>query len=386
MYMADCLAIVLVLFSSCYGFRCYSEYEFRWWDGKGIEHINGFSMSHFQLKMNSFFREKSTNRLPIKEAFFLVRLHPSYISNLTEECPHALISANLLVSLFIAETGSLDLAIQHFKESIDMFNRIPRIHQEVTLLAWPFAELKNSVENSISLRMSSSRIPRNVTFVILSPEEPKGRIKFEEALSRSFLENFQISRLILLGGNMTPETMLYISKFSFVHSLESLNLSICQDYVNIMDQVPFDWFPVIFVDFKSAEFSPDILVNFMGHLINSVSSSLPAFYSLGHTRALPSMTSTGLSKGGYASNSFVIGQKSDLTSRICHEGASVSLSFESFLRSPTEEISRYHPLRCDDSSLPISLRLCAGNEHLRTDWRDTLLSPVLPRSPVTLID
>lgn len=369
-----------------FAFRCYSEYEFTWWDGSGIQHVNGFSMSHFQLKMRSHFRELSTIRLPIKEAFFLVRLHPSYIANLTDECPHALVSAHFLVSLFFSETAPFELAMEHYNTGVSLFNRIPRVHQEVTLFAWPFAELKEIVEVSLSRRIRSSVVGRNITFVLSSMDRDMHAVKeFRSLVSQSILRSFEYTRAIVFDSS-DPISAPWLSMFSSVHSfLVSLNRTLCHDYMNLLNQIPSEWYPVIFIDFKS-EYSPSLLSNLVDYLVHSGTLSLPSFYSLGTQRSIAFIEDGEIRKGGYASKNFLIGRKLEFSSLPqCRSNVqNLSLQIESIIRLSDDE-DMYFPLRCDDGSVPRSLRLCAGNEHSRTDWRDTVLSPVIPRSPVSSI-
>ena len=351
------------------GFRCYSEYEFNWWDADGDQHKNGFSMSHFQLKMNSYLRAKSTYRPPLKEAFFLVRLHPSYIANLTDECPHALVSAHFLVSIFYSETGLLELAMYHYQAGLHLFNHSPRVHQEVTLYAWPMEESLNLVELSLSRRAS---LPRNITFVFLSndeiPESSGAQIPLH------LLGFFDVSRAVIQTDQASP----WMSNFSFVHFWNGTGAWRCDNYLSILRHIPQDWYPVVFVDW--IDLSESLLANLLRYVIHSDKLSLPPLYSLGHARSLPRINNhRNTLKGGYSSNSFFVGTKLDLAE--CDSETSVSLLIESVVH-PQNSTSLYHPLRCDDESLPLSLRLCEGTEHVRIEWRSCLVAPVIPRSPV----
>jgi hypothetical protein len=126
------LSIFLIGIGEVSSFHCFSEYEFNWWDGNGVYHNNGFSMSHFQLKMQSVFSLQSTSRLPLKESYFLVRLHPTYRQTLMNDCSHVLVLAHLLISYFEAKSETLESAISHYRDAIKILKDSAPIHQEVT--------------------------------------------------------------------------------------------------------------------------------------------------------------------------------------------------------------------------------------------------------------
>lgn len=373
---------VVGLSQVCYGFRCYSEYEFTWWDGEGIEHVNGFSMSHFQMKMRSFLFEESSNRVPFKEAFFLTKLHHSYQSNLTEECPHALIQANLLVSLFHGEAGSGSLAVSHYTNALSIFNRATVVHQQVSLLAWPFDLLKTEVEARVKPRLESSVNGLVLTVVIVGSANT--------SLPVLDMSKFVTMKLVVIGVSSVNVPEGYVFE-----SIEYLALGVCESYLSIVQRMEPGTF--LFLDLRRPLSALALnLINVFLAYVQFVNGEVD-FYSFSHVRSLKQKVGHNSLPGGYVGFSFGVNKKnqsfdllskSNLGTELCQYTTNERISevmWESLLRRPEKEQPSFYPLRCDDESLPWSLRLCRGDEPFKsTDWRDVLLSPVLPRKPVTL--
>ena len=365
---------------SCHSFRCFSEYEFTWWDSFGIEHVNGFSMSHFQLKMKSMLVDNVTERVPFKEAFFLTKLHGSYKANLTEECPHAMIQANFLVSAFLAEAGDLEDAVKHYSLALNLFNKAPAVHQQVSLLAWPFERAKNEVEERLRARISGGTPNKNVTIAVFLESDPTGFKSFNSGASE-VLRRFAGKSLIIISSepSMVPPDMP--DEFD---SVEFRNeSSICRAYLSILNSRSG---VILFLDLRSgiSKLSLYLIRVYLEFALAATSITvIPPFYSFEHTRSVPSKL-----PGGYTGNSFAVKKldKSEFPLELCTAPPSDATMWESLLR-PNEQpsIRPFFPLRCDDSSYPWSLRLCRGDEPFKTDWRDSLLSPVLPRKPVVFV-
>ena len=320
---------LLMFILDCDAFRCFSEYEFRWWDAGGIEHINGFSMSHFQMKMKSFLVDNSTNRVPFKEAFFLVKLHPSYHSNMTDECPHALIQAHFLVAALHAEAGSRDTAVDQYSQALSIFNHAPAVHQQVALLAWPFDRLKREVEARFHSR--GLRVLDSISVVVLGDE----------------YWPFDLAQLL---ARFLSRTLHVQSEFSEIYPLFdsvskiSANLSACEFYSSVLSDGV-----TLYLDLR-VPVSFNLIRVYLEYVLNGA-TYIPPHYSFGTEHRLG---------GGYTGISF--GQFGGPNEYTC------GLSSKS---------------REDDESLPWSLRLSRGDEPFKSDWRDVLLSPVLPRKPVT---
>ena len=384
----------ILQFVNSAAFRCFSEYEFTWWDGAGVEHINGFSMGHFQLKMKSHFRDGTTLRIPLREAFFLVRLHPTYRESLIEECPHAMIAAHLLVSLFSAESQSVESAIHHYHMAIEIMNNATRVHQEVALLAWPFRELTAAVERTMHERQSLPAPNRTVTIVF----NPTSIDSFRAILIRlsPVLRRFATTRLVLVDDRPNqPIIDLALTLFTSVHMVNtSSSPPNCRSLLSVIQHIPHDWYPALFLYATPAPQSFDLMELYLQHVTNAPNStSLPQFYSFGASRTMPVAGPTTVLKGSYDSGNFALGNPPTLAK--VRQGLDACSSWEAVV--PANQIwenvlrdeqggGNHLLMRCDDPSLPVSLRLCDGNEHVRTEWRDTLLSPVLPRRAIVQID
>ena len=352
------------------GFRCFSEYEFNWWDGAGDEHINGFSMSHFQLKMRSYFAQTTTNRLPIKEANFLVRLHPTYRKTLVSDCPHALISAHLLMAWFTADSQPAEVSQGHYEEAMKILNETARIHQEVTLYAWPLTQLLDVCESS--LRVPQSLVDASVRSVVIFGL--RHRPAFLRSLAASAAPP-STRRLLIDSRDQEYVDQSMTGGFKSIQFLFS-NSSMCSVQDAVLAQLPEAAFPVIFLDL-SESFSEPLLFQYLNFLRFRRGTVVPPFYSFGQRRTIPDENI----KGSYDSSSFAISSKSLIFEKLNSVSPLCSQRgiWENSLKSTTK---LHFPLRCDDAELPVSLRLCGGDEHTRTDWRDTILAPVLPRHPV----
>jgi hypothetical protein len=333
------------------GFRCFSEYEFTWWDGAGTQHINAISMSHFQLKANAALKLKSTNRYPLKEAFFIARLHPTYQETLLNDCPHALITAHLLIAIFKAESDTLSSALEHYRLAMKIFNETARIHQEVTYYAWPFEEVHAQAESAILSRVRNPEVVlRNVSFLFSTQTLPAG----VQSILTQYIPQFRQSRLFLSESWRGPYLDDLFNKTSVLHP----NSSDCSLH-SAMTAISLEVFPVIVISTEQ-DLNLPLLEHYLKFLLFS-SHPTPSLYPLGTRRSMPKLVDSLLiEEGNYASANFAITNQAQLT---C--GAPV-----------------YPKLRCDDGNLPMSLRLCIGNEHTRNDWRDTVLAPVVPRHPV----
>ena len=343
----------------CSAFRCYSEYEFNWWDSRGVEHVYGFSMSHFQLKMRSLLVEHETNRVPFKESFFLARLHPSYQTNLKEECPHAMIQANFLVSLFHSESGNLTLALDFYSKALSIFNHAPLVHQQVSLLAWPFESLKKEVEIRLQPRLMHVPSASLTVVLVVTKSSPIDTVLFDLVLDR-----FQSHTIVLLSQmDEFPETKI-------VHYRRHSE-SICFMYISLLLKVPPNE-ALMFLDLRHF-FSYSLVHVFMQYILNGGRSSM--FYSFSQDRILKFKNLP----SGYSGLSFgVLGDFTGLSFSVCESTDPwiESNMWGSVLRPGAT------PRRCDDEKLPWSLRLCRGDEPFKTDWHDVLLAPVLPRFPV----
>jgi hypothetical protein len=356
-------------------FRCFSEYEFSWWDGAGIYHINAFSMSHFQLKMATAFRLNETSRYPVKEAYFLTKLHPTYLNTVRSDCSHALVLAHLVVSLMEVETSPLETAIEHYREAIKIYNEAERIHQEVTSYAWPFREALKTTEAAIVKQQSVVEVRRNVTLVILGDNL---RPSISSILARR-MSKFSVSRL------MTREPLRNVTReiHGLFNSSQVLfsDRSDCETYLFALSQIPHNMFPVIFLD-NPSELESTLFERYMRFLVFG-RSSIPEYFSFGADRSLPRLVGDSILRGSYSGSSFAVGNR-DLILNIDQKGT-CSLSdkpgviFDNLVR---RQPALYSPLRCDDENLPVGLRLCRGDEASMTDWRSTILGPVHPRHPV----
>ena len=367
-------------------FRCFSEYEFSWWDASGNEHVHSFSMGHFQMKMNSFFRDQSTPRPPFKEAFFIVKLHPTYLDNLRGECPHAMISAYLLVSLFYTGSGTMDLISQYYQLGIKIFNEAPRIHQEVTLLAWPFSEVKEAVDSAVRSRFSMGRVDTSVTLLVSGDRE-----RAADFISRvsEYFNRFRDSRLVIVSHSAVVKPFATGPAFTSLHYMEAEQNETCSPLA-VIRQIDPGWYPLIYIDVDS-HFSLKLMDVYLSNLAVGGSLGVPVFYPFGLSRALPQMTHLGLANGGYDSNAFALRERPKLLEGLFSQNCILS-------RTPVPAAiliatlsgyplgQRSLPLRCDDNRVPVTLRLCDGNEHSREDWRDTLIAPVLPRRALVSFD
>ena len=359
------------------GFRCFSEYEFTWWDSAGLKHINAISMSHFQLKANAALRYGTSNRIPLKEAFFLARLHPTYRENLVNDCPHALITAHLIIALFSAQTDPNEFMFEHHRLALKIFNETARIHQEVTYHAWPLVETLELFQATIGSRLgATSNIPRNVSFVVLVPALDA----VTEAVIRNHIVNFHHSRLFVRDIEPFGSISSSFNETALIHS----DLSDCSLRTSMLGLIPSDSFPVVFIS-SQVDLVPGLLEQFLKYLIHT-REEIPSFFSFGLRRGMPFVMNGSLViSGSYSGSNFAIGSAAKISphlpvvKQICSETKSDAVWDQVFRK---DTVSLHMPLRCDDGNLPISLRLCLGNEHMRTDWRNTVLAPVVPRHPV----
>ena len=376
--MVTLLKLTLFLFGTgevC-SFHCFSEYEFNWWDGNGSYHNNGFSMSHFQLKMQAVFSLHRTNRLPLKEAYFLVRLHPTFRKTLVNDCSHALIMAHLTISYFEAESEAFESAKSHYREAIQIFKDSAPIHQEVTFYAWPLRETLELVESRLDTVQKAVKLQRNIT-VIISGNFLDARLS---TILLSSLRSFKHSRII--GSERALGNLDSSGVFSAVNILHPTKPE-CLTTFMVMEEIPVYHYPVLFLD-TMHESELQLLEQYLKFLIHGV-SDLPKFYSFGSRRTLPVLVEDSIIPGGYSGSNFAVGQKFvpvRLMPRVQHLCSTVQADIIiQYLDKTTSKL--HYPLRCDDDHLPVALRLCYGDEHTRTDWRSTILAPVHPRHPVS---
>jgi hypothetical protein len=363
-----------VVIRAVVAFRCFSEYEFAWWDSNGHEHVNPFSMSHFQMKMNSFARERRTNRPPLKESFFLVRLHPTYVNNLLEECPHALISAHLLISLFSSECETIEIVKYHYDEARRILTQSIRVHQEVSILAWPYNELHDLFTRQVTSRMSRIVERACLTFILLG-DKIEAVLAFIHRLETQIEQLHRIS-LLLPGLKAVDSNQLNTFENIFIGRNQAVD-----EYL----RTPEGSYPVVYIDL-SGDYAISLVRAYLNYVIHSGLYNLPQHYSFCLHRALPSRYGSLLLKGGYDCNSFAI--KSGLLLNNRRAALELLSKNDSFSGRLIENmLSEYHslsslPQRIDNPSLPISMRLEDGEEIVRSSWSDVHLSPVLPRKAV----
>jgi hypothetical protein len=296
----------------------------------------------------------------MKEALFLTRLHPTYQSNLKQECPHAMASAYMLVSLIYSQVGNADQVIFHYNEALRIVNETSAVHREVTYLVWPFQILEYQTVNSFKLRNSENA---SVKLVLIA----FGDIPFDVTDTFSGIEMI-IGRFANNKHNSCTSLIQYLSN--------PVNASL----------------PHIFVD-ESDEVMRGRIRGYADFLRYSGPDNLPRFYPFGSGRSLPYLTGDGrIIPSSYNSSTFGLRR----IDSISHEWISefqemcsdADLPFGSIIETMFRNVSittlrsLSFPRRCDDEDIPISLRHCGMNELLRVDWRDTTLAPVLPRKPV----
>jgi hypothetical protein len=273
------------------------------------------------------------------------------------------------MALFSLEGNPEDAPLYHYNEAIRLLNETPRIHQEVTFYAWPLTRLVSAFQEGIRIPLVSSEYS-GATVVIFGLERGSSGL--------TGLKSFQGLRIILDADEREFVGPALVESFGSVQFFHS-NGSTCSVQLAIVSQLPASQYPLVFVDLREG-FSESLLRQYLGFIQFRRGSRIPDFLSFGQRRGLP----RGDLRGAYDSHSFAISGKQismariQLFSEICESSISSGYWQNAFLSTKYAHL----PLRCDDESLPISLRLCAGDEHVRTDWRDTTLAPVVPRHPV----
>ena len=419
--------IVLFLLLPASAFMCFSEYEFSWYDSLGTPHIHTFSVSHFQSKLQSFI--VLNRRPPLKETFFILKIHHDYQQLLIEDCPFVLAVANLIGSWFFIDSDShrSDLLLD---EGLRIYNEMPRVQREITNQAWYWNEiLRKRSKGQRDLPAGDSEIDMVVLVTVGDPfESLLDHVKFTRGLYRIFLYRvLETGESGLSQPSHVSETYLYKDG----NEIPITRVALAQDarpcaavFDYLINNYDRNDKPRSFLflhdegeaDYKKRSLSLPLVnqllavLSFRGdHLFGREG----LYYPLG--KRIEMSRESGRSRspeplfrpyqGGhfFASTSFPV---SALLSGFERGDIDYGL-IESILmgegkqsgRVPGIPQSRDHSettperytrppgrLRCDVETLPLSLRLCLGDEHWRSDWRSVLLSPVYPRRPIVNID
>lgn len=256
----------------------------------------------------------------------------------------------------------------------------------MTILAWPFTELKAAVDAAVRIRFSMGRVDTSVTLIVSGDQ---GRVADFISRISEYFNRFRDNRLVIVSHPEMANPFAIAPEFTSLHYVKGEKDETCTPLA-IIGQIDPGWYPLIYIDVDS-HFSLDLIGVYLSHLAVGGSLGVPAFYPFGLSRALPQMTHHGLSNGGYDSMAFALRERPKLLDALFSQNCIFSrtsvpaaILIATLSGSPPGHGS--FPLRCDDNRIPVTLRLCDGNEHSREDWRDTLLAPVLPRRAVISFD
>ncbi len=173
--------------------------------------------------------------------------------------------------------------------------------------------------------------------------------------------------------------------FSTFGEVNTLHLTQCHCLTTfmLMEDVSMDHFPIVFL---TEPFGSELQLfeHYLKFLIHGV-SDIPKFYSFGTRRTHPIWFEESIIPGGYAGGNFAVGQKFVPAQAMLRVQQLCAVLQEDAIIQIMSKTTRklYYPSRCDDDQLPVTLRLCNGDENTLTDWRFTILAPVHPRHPVS---
>lgn len=223
------MGLLLVLW--CYPPRlpamsCFSEMNFGWCEFNRVNPLDPpncpnytFSIADFQRKLIAHFSEGTTPP-PLTEAYFLVRLHAEYKTNLINaDCPTPLIFAHLLVSelLLIAPSWTDETeGWRHYDEAMRLAKEASPFQQHLMVSvppAWPLRKAMAQVQKAQALSSEA--------FARLQEGSPRLRVDFVIAHCREPLD-WLSSKL----GQVPPQSTLYIyEKCGQTSRVDELNAS-----------------------------------------------------------------------------------------------------------------------------------------------------------------
>ncbi|KAF4653232.1 hypothetical protein FOZ61_009125 [Perkinsus olseni] len=362
--------LVNALLPTLWAFQCFSEYEFSWHDPSGNLHINLFSVSHYQMKLWSFFT-RQTPRPPLLEAYFVAKLNPQFKAQFEEECPATLVMSHALIALDMASTGDFDKAAVHFEYAMHYYGAATPVHQHIILHAWPINISSAELSKAMLLQddvVSDTR----VDLIVHAPSTSDPLGSFIAHLQRYS----QHGDRLLLGGHHDVGIEHVRDLFAEVHLVNSEHY--CETYLEGASKWNTTTNVKVYINLDETISLPLII-----KVLQTDHRYLPEFLPLGKTG--PSVSSFG-DPEEHVGTSFLLKKPATLSA--------IERMREACLESPSF-MARSFPDLFDvtaigDRSLswevPVGLRLKGGNEHWRFDWRDVPLAPVVPRRPIVQID
>ncbi|KAF4674922.1 hypothetical protein FOL47_008511 [Perkinsus chesapeaki] len=351
-------------------FQCFSEYEFSWHDPSGNLHINLFSVSHYQMKLWSFFTEQ-TPRPPLLEAYFVAKLNPQFKTQFEEECPATLVMSHALIALDMASIGDFDKAAAHFDYAMHYYDGATPVHQHIILHAWPLNISSIQLARAMDLRDGPAD-RGGVDFIVHLGHGTDVIGDFISHLQRYINPGSRI----LFGGQRVSETKNSLDGFAESSVVEAEHY--CETYVQGLSEWNDTGKPKILLNAAEA-FSLPLIVK----VLQTDQRYLPAFIALGKTQRVKS---TLMATDSTVGSSLLLKQVPSFSS--------IGTMRDICLTNP-EALARRLPeilgiIDAEERSLswkvPVGLRLKGGNEHWRFDWRDVLFAPVVPRRPIVQID
>ena len=369
-------------------FQCFSEYEFSWISNDGDEHVNMISISHFQAKVQSYVKNQ-TNRPPLKEAYFISKLSGASHDFLFDECPIAFSIAYLLIAQVSFFTEHQTIFDKFLRMATDTYNNLYPVLKESADRGWFYQDLLQQT-NSLTQTVTSYQEPTQLDLVVFFDKaDPMTSLLFHiiqylpidtriflyhpsDSELRTFevLDNIQVKEL---GERVQSCAGL----LHYLLNEESRNLIFLNDEGE--------------QDYRKRSLSLPLVIQML-KVLNQPKMKPPSYLSFSKHLIPRSMNDpcSVLDDAllGYSKNSFFASKENVnmLKRDVVEEAFHACLSNCPMERVINRLFTDTFVLRCDDPSLPIALRLCIGDEHWRTDWRSTHLSPVYPRRAITQID
>ena len=379
---------LLLGLGSVAGFHGSQEYEFIWFDSLGHEHVNLVSFSQFHTKLTEFYLHD--RRPPLKEAFFFTKLSPAYQQALLLDCPFVFVLANLLVAEFHIHDNSA-YAEQVYRHAMEIYYNSHQIHQHVTNSAWHLqVALDRFAKEHERLAEHNNHRPLHV--LILTTGGPvtellnhiQRYLPDDTAISVSTrahdaddTSNLQQAFKVQLRPDISAEQAF----LEFV--LEIKRTGKDGDFLFLHDEE--------ISDYRDRDLSLPLTIHVLKLLKAGKRDIIPAFFPLSR-RLSPSRVSTcasfpGLALDiGYSKGHVFVKAEAIATADV--QAIEALLAETENKTCPAELVNQLaarvlggtrNKTRCDDTILPLSLRLCLGDEHWRGDWRSVHMAPVYPR-------
>ena len=355
---------------------CFSEYEVNWCDGNDCSHSYTFSASHFQMKLNSYY--KTGRRPPLKEAYYISRTPGDFLNQLIDECPAIPILSFALLAEASFSKGDLVNGNRFLAKSHEIFGFMRPLQQQIVKASWPLSTAIARADETLINASNRTDIPHSIQVVLYSCT-----LTLEQVANSFLFYDGRIAYEIISYG--CPEN---------------------QDYASV-------WMKHVIAYDKSHEWIIFLTDDYSKNYVKLVSEAAAnGMLSLSKTGILPlsleRAVRTANNECSMKISEALLGTRASMMEGnfggsflVSRQALVASVDRSKFIMKTRETLKceqtridlfwsaifggEVNPtLTQDNVELPVALRSKYGDENIRTKWTDVEFGPVVPARPIEM--